>query len=817
MDFMSVGLGDATERAERQRFVSGKNPGAHGTFPDERPEASSRFSGPLPPIAMIKNLLRLASLGLIAACTLGQGLAASIDLKATASKIDQLVAADLAKHKLQPNALTTDEVFVRRVYLDVVGRIPTLKETNEFLQSTDKDKRSKLIDTLIGSEGYVQNFFNYWSDVLRLKSQMIGGGQSASAAYAYQNWLKDSLRDNKPFDKMVREMVTADGKTYENGAVGFYIRDYNMPLDNMAVTTQIFLGTSMVCAQCHNHPFDKWTMMDYYQMAAHTYGMTGTNGLTNPLLAQAMYGGGAPKSKKAKSAQTVSKMDLPDGMQRKDIGRAMSEILRPLRYNTVLDESHRRALKLPQDYKYDDAKPKATIEPVIPAAFSKDGKIVKGTDSPVDAYASWMTSKSNPRFTTVIANRLWRKVMGLGLIEPVDEITDSTVPSNPQLMTFLEETMKSVNYDMKEYLRVVLNSETYQRAAHNKDVELSEPYHFQGPVLRRMSAEQIWDSMVALYKPSPDQPSVAQKIAGETALRRIEWMDRALNSLPPEELKACAVKVAQKQRELADEVRKAQETLTEANKNKDEDAIRAAKRAVSSQRKRLDEAVEEIVYDTGFKRFAELARQGKLDEFSKDEEFAREVAAVVKAKNGKDLHIDEALGILAKQQRTRAEEIAKQRKKADAERFNVKLKSADNAKQSLASWESFRDTIYVRASDIRSPAPNGHFLREFGQSDREIVENASEDASVGQALMLLNGKTFSHLMNPYTAVARAMAGAKEKGSDALIDTVYLALMSRKATDAEKAVLRPVADNADATDRGDVLWTVLNTRQFFFIQ
>jgi hypothetical protein len=147
----------------------------------------------------------------------------------------------------------------------------------------------------------------------------------------------------------------------------------------------------------------------------------------------------------------------------------------------------------------------------------------------------------------------------------------------------------------------------------------------------------------------------------------------------------------------------------------------------------------------------------------------------------------------------------------------VKLKSADNAKQSLASWESFRETIYVRASDIRSPAPNGHFLREFGQSDREIVENANEDASVGQALMLLNGKTFSHLMNPYTVVARAMAGAKEKGSDALIDTVYLALMSRKATEAEKTVLRPVADNADATDRGDVLWTVLNTRQFFFIQ
>jgi hypothetical protein len=115
-----------------------------------------------------------------------------------------------------------------------------------------------------------------------------------------------------PYDQMVREMVTADGKTYENGAVGFYLRDYNMPLDNMAVTTQVFLGTSMVCAQCHNHPFDKWTQMDYYQMAAHTYGMTGTNGLSNPLLA-GVFGGGYGD----KGAKTKGKKAKPSPMTRR--------------------------------------------------------------------------------------------------------------------------------------------------------------------------------------------------------------------------------------------------------------------------------------------------------------------------------------------------------------------------------------------------------------------------------------------------------------------------------------------------------------------
>jgi len=740
---------------------------------------------------------------------------AAPDLQATAAKIDELVNAKLAKEKIQPNKPASDEVFVRRVYLDVAGRIPTLHETTEFLKSSDADKRAKLIEKLLASDGYVQNFYNYWADILRMKSQMVGGGQSLPAFYGYSKWLKDSLRDNKPYDQMVREVVTADGKSYENGAIGFYIRDYNMPLDNMAVTTQIFLGTSMVCAQCHNHPFDKWTQMDYYQMASHTYGMTSTNGLTNPLLAQAIYGGGAAKNKSNRYGGAVSKFPLPKGIERKDVGRAMTEILRPLRYNAVLDQSDKKPLLLPHDYQYTDAKPKQKVSPVIPASFSKDGKIVKDGVKPVDSYASWMTSKDNPRFTTVIANRLWKKLMGQGIIEPVDEITDSTVPSNPQLMTFLEDTMKAANYDMKVVLRAILNSQAYQREAYTKDVELGEIYNFPGPLLRRMSAEQIWDSMVALYKPNADQPSIATKVDAEVALRRIEWLDRALNSLSPQQLQECTVKVAQKQKELAAEVRAAQESMEAATKAKDEAAIRKARDLIKNQRKHIDEAVDAVVYDAGFKRFAELAREGKLDEFTKDEDFAKEVAAVLKLKkDGEDLGMDEALAILSKQRRAKLNELAKARYAADAQRFDVDDK---NEKTSLAAWESFRDTYMLRAADLRSPAPNGHFLREFGQSDRELVENANDDASVGQALMLLNGKVFGNLMNRYTVIARAMDKAKAEGPESVIDTVYLSLLSRKATPEEKALLKPIADNADATDRGDVLWTVLNTRQFFFIQ
>jgi hypothetical protein len=150
--------------------------------------------------------------------------------------------------------------------------------------------------------------------------------------------------------------------------------------------------------------------------------------------------------------------------------------------------------------------------------------------------------------------------------------------------------------------------------------------------------------------------------------------------------------------------------------------------------------------------------------------------------------------------------------KRDAE--NLKADTKEEL-ASLKAWENFRDTYMIRSADLRSPAPNGHFLREFGQSDRELVENASDDATVGQALMLLNGKTFSSLMNPYTMISRSIR--KTETSQQTIDTIYLALFSRKATAEEQELLKGIVDKNTVTNKGDALWAVLNTRQFYFIQ
>ena len=282
---------------------------------------------------------------------------------ADAKQVDRLVAKGYRTHEVTPNPPASDEIFVRRIYLDVIGRVPTEHETLAFLEDTAPDKRSVLIDELLASEGYVAHHFNYWADILRAKTQISGNGQSTPAGLSYASWIRESLRQNKPYDDFVREMLSASGSSWENPAIGYYLRDYGMPLDNLAITSQVFLGTQIVCAQCHDHPFDDWSQMDYFHLAAFTNGQVTTNQSPNGrdalALAQKNY------QKKHGKAMPVDR--------RRDLQRSFSEILRPVRFNNVFETT--RALRLPHDYQYDDAKPRSVVEPAVPFAPGAAGNV----------------------------------------------------------------------------------------------------------------------------------------------------------------------------------------------------------------------------------------------------------------------------------------------------------------------------------------------------------------------------------------------------------------------------------------------------------
>ncbi len=166
------------------------------------------------------------------------------DVRVAAQQIDELLAQDWQKHSLQGNAPASDEIFVRRIYLDLVGRIPTHEETVSFLNNRGPDKRAQLVDRLLASEGYTMHQFHFYADLLRVLSKGTYNGDAGRVTgMSYVEYLKDSVRTNKPYDQLVRELVSAQGKAWENGAVGYYQRDRGMPLDNLALATRIFLGT----------------------------------------------------------------------------------------------------------------------------------------------------------------------------------------------------------------------------------------------------------------------------------------------------------------------------------------------------------------------------------------------------------------------------------------------------------------------------------------------------------------------------------------------------------------------------------------------
>jgi hypothetical protein len=393
--------------------------------------------------------------------------------------IDQLVKADLDRHNLKAAPPAGDEAFLRRAYLDIVGRIPSLAEITACSADRSSRKRQELVRTLLASEGHVSRQFDWFADLLRAQTRL----SDRYAGQAYLDWMKQAIREDKPYDKMVSEMLRAEGPALEpgNGATGYYLRDAGMPLDNMANTVRVFLGTQLTCAQCHNHPNDKWTRQDFFAMAAFTSGTS--------VQAKLNLGKG--------NMQELRKLEKDGTPELKNIVRQLSQTL-----GLKVQNNDQTSIKLPADYQYPDAKPGAAIRPHVMFGAALP---VPTKGDPRDVYAAWMTAPENARFTLVIANRMWKEAMGIGLIEPVDHLMDDTVASNPELMDYLTRLMVGVKYDLRKFQEILFTTETYQRVATKEEPAAGEPWRYQSAVLHRMTAEQTWDSLLTLVVPDLDQ------------------------------------------------------------------------------------------------------------------------------------------------------------------------------------------------------------------------------------------------------------------------------------------------------------------------
>lgn len=412
-----------------------------------------------------------------------------------ARQIDQLVAEQLKQVGQDRRPGIDDYAFCRRVYLDAIGRIPTIDELDGFIADQEPDKRSRLISKLLQDKGYQSHWCNYWADLFRVK--YVGDKLHHPGNYA--EWIKESLRTNKPYDQMAHELINASGPLYKpgNGATGFYARE-PMPLDHLANSVKTFLGLSIECAQCHDHPFDVWTQKDFYKLAAFS---SRTHLRVDP----------TPDLEKdyAKDRRVLKNKSFDEWIVYRESLRVK---------HAAIHGNGTGFMRLPHDYQYGDGKPfEAVKADVLFGAMPKlDHKLTKAEldtlkhnnfGPPInsrESFADWMVSPDNPLFTKSVVNRLWYQVMGTELVGPLGGLSPDEMGPHPALTEQLIAIMKASRYDLKRFLSVLFNSETYQSKAIALNASAPE-YVLDGPIVRRLSAEAIVDSFLSLKTETPDQ------------------------------------------------------------------------------------------------------------------------------------------------------------------------------------------------------------------------------------------------------------------------------------------------------------------------
>jgi hypothetical protein len=340
--------------------------------------------------------------------------------------IDELVGAKLRKLRIRPAGICNDEVFLRRVSLDISGRIPSDDEYRGFRDDRAPDKRARLVDRLLERKEFAEIWAMNWAELLMVHTTL---DMSHKSVFLYSNWLTEQIAKNVPIDRMARELLTASGGTFSNPPTNFYQveKDTLKTAENVA---QVFLGIRVQCAQCHNHPFDRWTLDDYYSFAA--------------FFAQ------------------IGRKPAEDYRETIVFDRRGGEVRHPVRGQVMA--------------------PKLLGGPV-PDVQGKDRRAV---------LAAWLTSPDNPFFARSIANRIWAYFFGQGIVEPVDDFRVSNPPINPELLAELATRFVAYHYDFRRLVRDICNSHAYQRAT-RADGDLAAQRNFAEARIRRLRAEILLD------------------------------------------------------------------------------------------------------------------------------------------------------------------------------------------------------------------------------------------------------------------------------------------------------------------------------------
>jgi hypothetical protein len=351
-----------------------------------------------------------------------------------ANLVDQAVFNKLRLLGIPASEICDDATFLRRVSLDITGVLPTDEDVRTFLADSAADKRDRLVDRLLDSTAYADHFANKWNFVLRNKKE---NGEDGPGTQLFHRWIWSRIYDNVPYDQFVREIVTASGDPQINPAVTWY-RDVDSVEEQVEDTAQLFLGLRIQCARCHHHPFEKWSQDDYYGMAAF-YSRVGKKVIPNA--------SGNMRDRRVFHNEGVASSSNPRS------GKAI--------------------------------RPTGLGSPAYEVAADQDPRV---------KLADWMTDPQNPFFARSVVNRYWKHFFSRGIVEPEDDMRATNPPSNPELLEGLSQHFIKSGFDLKELVRTICRSRTYQLSALPNDYNASDKQNFSRYYPRRLSAEVLYDA-----------------------------------------------------------------------------------------------------------------------------------------------------------------------------------------------------------------------------------------------------------------------------------------------------------------------------------
>jgi len=343
--------------------------------------------------------------------------------------IDKFVNEKLHQLQYTPSELCSDSVFLRRVYLDVVGTLPTPEQVKAFLADQGDDRRQRVIDELLDRPDYARYWALKWGDLLRLKQSEV----KKSGVAKYYDWLVDVFDTNMPFDEFARQLLTSQGSTYAHPAANYFRACDNME-EATETTAQLFLGSRIQCAKCHNHPFENWTQDNYYGLSA-----------------------------------------FFNRVQNKPGSRFEENIV-----------------YLARDGEVNQPRTGQQMKPWLPVRGELDN--IEHYDRRT-AFVDWLTADDNPFFSQVAVNRVWAHLLGRGIVEPVDDFRASNPPAIPALLETLAEDFREHDYDQKHLIRTILKSRTYQRTSRPNESNVEDTVYFSHATVRMLTAEQLLDAI----------------------------------------------------------------------------------------------------------------------------------------------------------------------------------------------------------------------------------------------------------------------------------------------------------------------------------